>query len=191
MVLVISLSAGVVLVVGGGLVMYMANLVHSAYELKVQINTEVDERLNRMAEEMDKKSRWIKRDLLEEIEKIKIALQTDNARKIQELSAPLLQRIEEYDALLRSDHDQWVKAIESDRQMLVALDNRTKSLIRKIRKTDDIAPMPTPVPLEQSAVLPASIAMDGNETEMETATEMAGTQGSPAPAKNDHPVSAA
>ena len=56
-VLIISLAAGVILVVGGGLMMYMAQLVKNAYELKVQINAEVDERLTKTAEDLDKNSR--------------------------------------------------------------------------------------------------------------------------------------
>ena len=52
--LVLGLAAGVVLVVGGGLMMYMSNLVRSAYEIKVQINNDVDERLGKMAEDLDK-----------------------------------------------------------------------------------------------------------------------------------------
>lgn len=130
-VIIISLAAGVILIVGGGLMMYMANLVKSAYEIKVQINTDVDDRLTKMGEDLDKKSRWIKRDLLEEIDKIKTALQTDNARKIEELTAPLLARLEGFDTLLRNEHNEWVKAIEADRAAIAALDSRLKGTARK------------------------------------------------------------
>jgi len=130
-VLIISLAAGVVLIIGGGLMMYMANLVKSAYEIKVQINTDVEERLTKMSEDLDKKSRWIKRDLLEEIEKIKAALQTDNARKIEELSAPLMAKIEGFEAALRNERTEWVKAIEADRAAIASLENRLRTSTKK------------------------------------------------------------
>ena len=130
-VLIISLAAGVILIVGGGLMMYMANLVKSAYEIKVQINTDVEDRLTKMGEDLDKKSRWIKRDLLEEIEKIKTALQTDNARKIEEMTGPLIARIEGFEALLRNERAEWVKAIETDRAAIAALDARLKVAPKK------------------------------------------------------------
>jgi Fe2+ transport system protein FeoA len=125
-VLIISLAAGVILIIGGGLMMYMANLVKSAYEIKVQINTDVEDRLTKMGEDLDKKSRWIKRDLLEEIEKIKVALQTDNARRIEELTGPLQAKVDGFETLLRNERAEWVKAVEADRAAIASLDSRLK-----------------------------------------------------------------
>ncbi|HLO78107.1 MAG TPA: hypothetical protein VK196_16760, partial [Magnetospirillum sp.] len=141
-VLIISLAAGVILIVGGGLMMYMANLVKSAYEIKVQINTDVEDRLTKMGEDLDKKSRWIKRDLLEEIEKIKVALQSDNARKLEDLTGALIAKVEGFETLLRNDRADWVKAIESDRSAIAALDARLKSAPKK--KADEPAKLAEP-----------------------------------------------
>lgn len=138
-VLIVAFAAGIVLVVGGGLVMYMAGLVKNAYELKVQISSDIDERLGKMSEDLDKKSRWIKRDLLEEIEKIKVALQTDNARKFHELGEPVLKRIEELDQIVRKERGEWVKAIESDRENLTKLDGKIGGLRRDIKRLEQLA----------------------------------------------------
>ncbi|CAA7616848.1 hypothetical protein [Magnetospirillum sp. UT-4] len=146
-VLIISLAAGVILIVGGGLMMYMGNLVKSAYEIKVQINTEVEERLGKMGEDLDKKSRWIKRDLLEEIEKIKANMHAENAAKVGELLTPLLARIETLEAALKNERADWNKAVESDRAMLTNLDNRVKALTKQIKggdATGEPAAKPTP-----------------------------------------------
>ncbi|MGE5475093.1 MAG: hypothetical protein ACM3Q1_00420 [Bacteroidales bacterium] len=148
-VLIISLAAGVILIVGGGLMMYMANLVKSAYEIKVQINTDVEDRLTKMGEDLDKKSRWIKRDLLEEIEKIKTALQTDNARKIEELIAPLVARINGFETQLHNERVEWVKAVEADRAVIASLDSRMKTQAKK--KPDEAAKPPEPTPLNATA----------------------------------------
>ena len=136
-ILVITLAAGVVLVVGGGLVMYMANLVKSAYEIKVQINSDVDDRLTKMADDLDKKSKWIKRDLLEELEKSKAALFTENATKLQALADPLTKRTEALETALRGERGDWVKAVDSDRQSLGNLDARLKLIRRDIKRIEE------------------------------------------------------
>lgn len=149
-VLIISLAAGVILIVGGGLMMYMGNLVKSAYEIKVQINTDVDDRLTKMAEDLDKKSRWIKRDLLEEIEKIKAAVQSDNARKLDELAGPLMARLEAFEQHLVNERAEWVKAVEADRAAIAALEARVKTPPRQPKLPD---------PPKASAVATAAAAM--------------------------------
>ena len=133
-VLIISLAAGVILVVGGGLVMYMAQLVKNAYELKIQINSEVDERLTKMTEDLDKKSRWIKRDLIEEIEKIKISMETSNAQKFAELTEPFNKRLEAMEEMLRKDRVDWTKALNEDREVIKALDARFGAIRREFKQ---------------------------------------------------------
>lgn len=179
-VLMISLAAGVILVIGGGLMMYMANLVRNAYELKVQINAEVDERLTKMADDLDKKSRWIKRDLLEEIEKIKVSLQTDNARKFQELAEPVVRRVEEMDELLRRERAEWVKAVESDRQNITMLDTKIRGLRRDLRR------------LETQAGLPPSAEGGEVASALDSASAMLAGRMSPAagPAEGEQPAAA-
>lgn len=157
-VLIISLAAGVILIVGGGLMMYMANLVKSAYEIKVQINTEVEDRLNKMGEDLDKKSRWIKRDLLEEIEKIKANLQTENTARLTELAAPLMTRLDQLEAMVRADRADWIKAVESDRAAIANLDNRLKAVTRQVKGDDKAAPTPAPVPASPADEAAASAA---------------------------------
>ncbi len=161
-VVMISLAAGIILVIGGGLVMYMANLVKNAYELKVQISADVDERFIKLAEELDKKSRWIKRDLLEEIEKIKVAIQSENARKLVEMGEPLNKRFDEFAELLRKERAEWVKAVESDRQNISALDQKLRALRRDAKKGDDPAAAAAPdgagSALDQAAVVLAARA---------------------------------
>lgn len=139
-VLIISLAAGVILIIGGGLMMYMANLVKSAYEIKVQINSEVEDRLNKMGDELDKKSKWIKRDLLEEIEKIKSNMNVEAQAKVAELTHPLSARLDALEAALKAERAEWVKAVDSDRAAITNLDNRLKSLGKPgpaARKGDD------------------------------------------------------
>lgn len=177
-VLVISLAAGVILIVGGGLMMYMGNLVKSAYEIKVTINAEVEDRLTKMAEDLDKKSKWIKRDLLEEIEKIKANLQTDNANKLAELAGPLLNRLDQLEAALRNEHAEWVKAVDSDRAAIANLDNRLKGVTRTV-KTEPGAAAPG------AAAPPPAAPAPGPAPILAAVAAVAGT---PPPAEADKPA---
>ena len=117
--------------------MYMAQLVKNAYELKVQINSEVNERLTKMAEDLDKKSRWIKRDLLEEIEKIKIAMETSNAQKFAEMTEPFGKRLETMEEILRRDRTEWTKAVQEDRDAMLKLEAKLGTLRRDMKQQGD------------------------------------------------------
>lgn len=192
-VLIVAFAAGVVLVVGGGLMMYMAGLVRNAYELKVQINSDIDERLGKMAEDLDKKSRWIKRDLLEEIDKIKTALEVDNARKFQELGEPVLKRIEELDQIIRKERGEWVKAIESDRENLTKLDGKTVALRRDIKRLEQQAGL-TPqaeggaaAALDAATAALAAKAPPPTDTATATAAAATGATAPPPPAASAPP----
>lgn len=134
-VVIISLAAAVILVIGGGLLMYMSNLVKNAYELKVQIGADIDARLGKMSEDLDKKSRWIKRDLIEEIEKIKVALETENGRKFEALALSLNDSVEGLNAQIKRDRTEWSAAIERDRLLIAQLDSRIDALRDDLKKT--------------------------------------------------------
>jgi cell division protein FtsX len=126
----ISLVAGLVLVIGGALVVYMGSLVKSAYQLKIEIKADMDEGLRKIEEDTDKKSRWIKRDLIEEIDKIKGNVTTDNQRKFAELADTLSKRLTEAEDIGRHDRAEIVKLIEGLRRDVTTLDQRIRSLRR-------------------------------------------------------------
>lgn len=183
-ILIISLAAGAIIVIGGGLLMYMGNLMRSAYELKVQINQEVEERLTKMGEDLDKKSRWIKRDLLEEIEKIRAAMQTDNARKIGDLAEPMLKQLEALEAAIRADQSKLVKMIEEDRQVITGLDQRMKGLHRQVKaKDEDKAEPASARSMDEEAAVQAARDAAGTPPALAEANDKAATQQASPPAK--------
>ncbi|HLN25740.1 MAG TPA: hypothetical protein VK558_17350 [Patescibacteria group bacterium] len=130
MITLISLVAGLVLVIGGALVVYMGSLVKSAYQLKIEIKSDMDEGLRKIEEDTDKKSRWIKRDLVEEIEKIKGNVTLENQRKFAELADTLAKRVAEAEEIGRHDRAEIVKLIEGLRRDVMTLDQRMRSLRR-------------------------------------------------------------
>ncbi len=179
----LSFAAGAILLLGGGLIMYMSNLIKAGYDLKIQITNEVEERLTKMTEELDKKSRWIKRDLLEEIEKIRTAMQTDNMRRFEDLSEPMKERLNQLNMLLQSEHEQWLSAVTTDRQLLTAMDTRTKAITKQLKKLEELlspdvrlavsgeavpAPVPvaeTPAPAAEAAPAPDTVPDEAPQTQ--------------------------
>jgi len=124
----VSLAIGLLLVIGGSLVVYMGSLVKNAYQLKIEIQSDMEAGLRRIEEESEKKTRWIKRDLVEEIDKMKTALTTDNQRKLSELTESLAKRVEEVDQAQKRDRQEMVKVVDAMRQDIMTLDQRIKSL---------------------------------------------------------------
>ncbi|MBY0431574.1 MAG: hypothetical protein K2Q10_10275 [Rhodospirillales bacterium] len=134
--MLITLAIGALLVVGGGLVTYMASLVKSAYAIRVEIRTEMDEGMRRIEDDMDKKSRWIKRDLIEEMEKTRNALNTENQRRAGEMAEVLNKRLVEMDTAYRNDRIEILKLLDNQRQMILSLDQRLRALKREQRRAD-------------------------------------------------------
>ena len=166
-VLIISLAAGVVLVVGGGLMMYMANLVRNAYEIKVQINADVDERIKAISDDMDKRSKWIKRDLVEELDKIKTSLMQSNSRTIQEMAEPLAKRIEALEQVLKSERTDWSKAIDETRKGSTSLDAKLLQFRKDLRRVEDKLGLP---PTSATPGPPTKLAPTGEALPEQSAT---------------------
>jgi hypothetical protein len=132
-VMLISLAAGLVLVIGGALVLYMGALIKNAYQLKIEIKAEMEEEQRRIEQEADKKLRWMKRDLIEEVEKTKAAIHADNQRKIADLADSVTKRVVAQEELLRLEHAELTKQFDGLRQDIVVLDQRFRALRREQR----------------------------------------------------------
>ena len=166
-VMVVTLVGGGVMVAGGFLVHYVASLAKSAYQIKIELRSDLEEGLRRLEEEMDKKSRWVKRDLIEEFEKIRVALQTDNTRRFSDHTEVVGRKLAELETALRTERTEVMALMDSHRQSIVTLDQRLRTLRHAVRqeaaapdattaKPDD-APPPAedPIPAETPPVLAA------------------------------------
>jgi len=160
----ISLVIGLFLVIGGALVVYMGSLVKSAYEIKVEIQSDLEAGLKKIEEETEKKIRWIKRDVVEEVDKIKSGMASDNQRRLAELTENLGSRVAALEAAQKQGQPEFSKALEALRQDIISLDQRTKAMRREQKPAEAptaptaAAPTPaaTPPPTEPPAVEEAS-----------------------------------
>ena len=145
-VLFVSLAAGLILVICGGIMMYMATLVRSAYEIKVQINTDIEDRLTKMAEALDQKTRSIKLDMIEDINKVRSVLAVENSRRLEEMSEQRNKRLDGLEPMVRAEHGEWVKAVVTVRLSLTQADARVKAVYRELKRVS--SRFGTPLPLE-------------------------------------------
>ena len=138
-ILLISLAAAVVLVVGGGLMMYMSNLVRNAYDLKVQINSDMESLFKIVSDDVEKRAKWVKRDLIEEIDKIRANLVQTNAHAMQEMADPLLRRVDAMDLAMKKERADMVAALEESRQQIAGLESKIAQLRKDLRRFEDKA----------------------------------------------------
>jgi len=144
-VLFVSLAAGLILVICGGIMMYMATLVRSAYEIKVQINTDIEDRLTKMSEALDQKTRSIKLDMIEDINKVRAVLAAENSNRLEEMSIQRNKRLDGLEPMVLAEHGEWVKAVVTDRLSLTQVDARTKAVYRDIKRIANRLGAPLPL----------------------------------------------
>ena len=138
----VALTAGLILVIGGALVVHMGNLVKNAYELKVEIKNDVEEGQKKMEAEVDKRLKWIKHDLIEDLEKSKAAIQANTQRVLTDTAAVMEKRLTDLTEGLARERAETAKTMEGLRTDIMVLDQRIKNLRREI-KADAPAAIPS------------------------------------------------
>lgn len=113
------------------LIVYLSSLVKSAYQIKIEMRNDLEEGLKRADEELNKRSRWIKRELLEEIEKIKGGLQADITNRGVTILDESQKRIVGVEEGLRKDLAETNRLLNEARDLLHALDFKVKGMRRE------------------------------------------------------------
>lgn len=108
-VILLTLGAAVVIAFGGALLYYMAGLVNSAYDMRVAMRGDLDEGMARLEEELTKKSKWIKRDILDEVTKVRVSMKEEDDLRFNDFSdkttKQLKEQAEAYEAKLKAMED--------------------------------------------------------------------------------------
>lgn len=137
------------------LIVYLSSLVKSAYQIKIEMRSDLEEGLKRADEEMNKRTRWIKREMVEDMEKIKAGMQTDIANRsnvILEESRKLAVGVEES---LRKELAETNRRLNEARDLLYAMDHKLRSLRSAATQPSSAAPAetlpPVPAPPEPAA----------------------------------------
>ncbi|MBI4968081.1 MAG: hypothetical protein HZC25_08165 [Rhodospirillales bacterium] len=119
------------------LIMYLSSLVKSAYQIRIEMRADLDEGLKRIDDELNKKGRWLKRDLLEEVDKIRANTIADFARRQSELYEEIRKLIAGVDAALRQDMSGMGENVKNLLDQAHALDHRVKGIRRDLQHVMD------------------------------------------------------
>lgn len=95
-----------------GLLTYMSALVRRAYELRVELHNEIERGLRRIEDDLDAKSRRLKREVQEDIGKSKDAIRQDNDRRYEETINQLYGALDAYREQLQTATVEQDKAVE-------------------------------------------------------------------------------
>ena len=136
---IITFLIALVLVIGGGLAYYMSSLIKSAYELKFALNAEIEDKFRKIEDDLDKKTRWIKKELIDEIEKIKVSVQYDSARKIDDAALILGRKVSELEEGMRKQLADAAKAFEETKGAIGTLDQKLNILRREQKRVEAMA----------------------------------------------------
>lgn len=79
----VTVGAALIIVLVIGLLSYMSSLVKSAYEIKVEIRSDMEAGLKKAEEDLTKKSKWMRQELGEDVGKMKAALEQDAERRME------------------------------------------------------------------------------------------------------------
>ncbi|MFN3075271.1 MAG: hypothetical protein ABT940_00030 [Alphaproteobacteria bacterium] len=113
-------TVGLALLVIFGIVMinHVSALVKNAYQIKVEIRSEMEDGLSAIAHEMEQKARAIRQDMQSEATRIKTMLEADNQKQFAEMDTALKTKLSALEEVIRQDRVKFVKAIDEMQQML-------------------------------------------------------------------------
>lgn len=114
----------VVIVLVGALVLYVGSLVKSAYELRIEMRHDLDEGLKQIDEEIDKRTRWLRQEIAEELAKAKSELGLDSDERLQQFQARISDTLARQDQHLREQITTQIKSQEEIRIRLKSLENK-------------------------------------------------------------------
>ncbi|KAF0118236.1 MAG: hypothetical protein FD149_813 [Rhodospirillaceae bacterium] len=118
------------------MVAYMSSLVKNAYQLKIELRADLEDGLNKVEEATEKQMRMIKRELLDEIGKIRTNLENDVGRRLTELNASVQKQVAEVEETIKRDRGKIVHGFEDLRRRLSDVEHVHRSLQRRSDKGD-------------------------------------------------------
>ena len=118
------------------MVAYMSSLVKNAYQLKIELRADLEDGLNKVEEATEKRMRMVKRELLDEIGKIRTNLENDVGRRLTELNASVQKQVAEVEETIKRDRGKIVHGFEELRRRLSDVERVHRSLQRRSDKGD-------------------------------------------------------
>jgi hypothetical protein len=133
----VALVIGLVVVFAVALVGYLSSLVKNAYQIKVEMRADLEEGLKKMDDELNKRSKWLKREMIDEMEKIKAGMTTEAARRQVEMSEQLNALAAEISVTMQAAHAESLSKIAEFSARFDDADRKLTEYRRENRKVVD------------------------------------------------------
>ncbi|KAF0138957.1 MAG: hypothetical protein FD153_1058 [Rhodospirillaceae bacterium] len=85
------------------MVAYVSSLVKNAYQLKMELRGDLEDSLSKLEDAAGKRTRTIKRELLDEIAKMRVSLERDTIRRLTELNESVLKQKADVEETMKRD----------------------------------------------------------------------------------------
>lgn len=99
----ITLAIAVVVVVGVALMSYVSSLVKNAYQIKVELRSDVESAIARMEAEMDRRGKSLRKELGDDAAQLREAVRHDNERRVKEIEERLQKSAKDLQDAARTD----------------------------------------------------------------------------------------
>ncbi|MEO5372798.1 MAG: hypothetical protein H7840_00810 [Alphaproteobacteria bacterium] len=113
-----TMLIAIVIVLGVVMVKYVSSLVANAYQIKIELQADLESGLRRIEEDLDKRARLVKRELLDELMKLRTASDAETNRRITEV----------VDALQKAIRDLDEATVERSKSIIRTLDDVRRDL---------------------------------------------------------------
>ncbi|ABC22880.1 hypothetical protein Rru_A2080 [Rhodospirillum rubrum ATCC 11170] len=114
----ILVVAGLAIVLIGAMINYMSSLVKSAYQIKIELRADLESGLQSMRDDIDRRAKWAKGEMIEETAKIRDSLTQQANDRTSALRESLLRAV--------------VEARDADLTAIAAMADRVGLLDRRI-----------------------------------------------------------
>lgn len=118
----ITLAIAVVVVMGVALMSYVSSLVKNAYQIKVELRSDVENAIARMEAEMERRSKALRKEMGDDSTQVREAVRLDNERRVKEIEERLQGTAKELHDAGRSDKVAMQKVLSDLQGRLKALE---------------------------------------------------------------------
>lgn len=172
-----SLVIGILMVGCGVLIVYLSALTKNAYQIKIELQQDLANGLQRAEKEAEKTSRRLKREMAEEAERTRDAIMREIQTSLNDVAAKMNSRVETIEGAQRIDRTNASTFAASLKKDIFIVEQRLKLLRRDLDKRLPPPPPEDAEPVPEATNQPAEAA--DNATPPAVPAETAPT---PAPA---------
>jgi hypothetical protein len=130
----ITLGIAVVVVLGIGLLSYISQLVKNAYQIKVEIRSDMESGLRKIEEEMGQKTKWMRSEVGEDVTKIRQAIEQDTVRRLEAIEERLATQAKEIDQDSRDERTELRNTVHQMRKRVNAMEQEISALKEELAR---------------------------------------------------------